>query len=612
MIGSWRSKPPYVLDLPDENEPLVLFPDLEDMAFPQPRERTSMPSFDHRKLKEKILALDTPPSDTEAFRQWVKAGAHLSFLKANAQANEVVIYGSGPYSFIHSIVVPDDQLDGAADDDLLCWSCNPYTSIASYVSGGGRKSMWVERGGHDRGSKLLNTGKDLIFVRTFEGWSGAGGTYVELNQEYAHLTGIHWRPEEQAYCRFDGNGDLRHVVSSTIRDGTNISLVTFTWEELEEYLSISNQALIRLYDFTLLKREQFVAWPDIDEEIHRESGELFYRQRGSADATYTRGVQIIRPRRTIAEVSKDVTNEWSGRRQKQYAEFLAHDWRNKCLTRISTDPTATTNYFEAEGNDKPFELSPAFFRPEVLSKYKTDREKYTLKEREVSCRSAWHLPGYDVNEAGQIHAYICDLRQLPYSEQLYWQSFNVEPKTGISGRAFVNDFQGEFVTFSHPREQIMSIARSWEERSVSWWKLRDPELLNRANVPLTSSKDEWSEAIMDIAKVVIEGFDTNAIRRQLKQVGATYEQKDGTITLLEKLLNFGRHIDDPVRLDSLREAWDIRSKIGGHTRGTQAQQIMQDAVSEHGSFPEHFTKLCKRISAELVAIGLIFEGGTAD
>ena len=144
-----------------------------------------MPSFDHRKLKEKILALDTPPSDTETFRQWVKAGAHLSFLKANAQANEVVIYGSGPYSFIHSIVVPDDQLDGAADDDLLHWSCNPYTSIASYVSGGGRESMWVERGGHGRGSKLLDTGKDLIFARTFEGWSGTGGTYFELNQEYA-------------------------------------------------------------------------------------------------------------------------------------------------------------------------------------------------------------------------------------------------------------------------------------------------------------------------------------------------------------------------------------------------------------------------------------------
>lgn len=590
---------------------LFLFWDLEDMAFPQPRERASMPSFDHRKLKEKILALDTPPSDTETFRQWVKAGAHLSFLKANAQASEVVIYGSGPYSFIHSIVVPDDQLNGAADDDLLYWSCNPYTSIASYVSGGDRKNMWVERGGSGRGSKLLDTGRELIFARTFEGWSGAGSTYFELNQEYAHLTGIHWRPEEQAYCRFDGNGDLRHVVSSTVRDGTDISLVTFTWEELEEYLSISNQSLIRLYDFTLLKRDQFVAWPDVDEELHRESGELFYRKRGSGDATYTRGVQIMRPRRSIAEVSKNATDDWSGRRQKRYAEFLAHDWRNKRLVRISADPTATTNYFEAEGNDKPFELSPAYFRPEVLSKYKTDREKYTVRDREVSCRSAWHLRGYDVNEAGQVHAYICDLRGLPYSEQLHWQSFNVEPKTGISERAFVNDFEGNFVSFSHPREQIMSIARRWQEQSVSWWKLRDPELLNRANVPLTSSKDEWSEAIMDITKVVIEGFETKAIRGQLEKVGATYEKSDGTITLLDKLLNFGRHIDDPFRLDGLREAQRIRSKIGGHTKGTEAQQIIQGVVSEHGSFPEHFKDLCKRISAELVAIGVIFEGGTA-
>lgn len=571
-----------------------------------------MSSFEHRKLKEKILALDTPPSDTETFRQWVKASAHLSFLKANAHATEVVIYASGPYSFIHSIVVPDDQLDGAADDDLLHWSCSPYTSIASYVSGGGRKGMWVERGGHGRGSKLLDTGKDLIFARTFEGWSGAGGTYFELNQEYAHLTGIHWRPEEQAYCRFDGNGDLRHVVSSTVRDGNDISLVTFTWEELEEYLSISNQSLIRLYDFTLFKREHFVAWPDIDEELHRESGELFYRQRGSADATYTRGVQIMRPRRKIAEVSKDVTDEWSGRRHKQYAEFLAHDWRNKRLARISTDPTATTNYFEAEGNDKPFELSPAFFRPEVLSKYKTDREKYIVKDREVSCRSAWHLRGYDVNEAGQIHAYICDLRLLPYSEQLHWQSFNVEPKIGISERAFVNDFEGNFVTFSHPREQIMSIARRWQERSVSWWKLRDPELLNRANVPLTSSKDEWSEAVMDITKVVIEGFDAKAIRGQLEKVGAAYEKDDRTITLLDKLLSFGRHIDDPFRLDGLREAQRIRSKIGGHTKGTEAQQIIQGVLSEHGSFPEHFTNLCKRIAAELVSIESIFGGGTAE
>ncbi len=59
-----------------------------------------------------------------------------------------------------------------------------------------------------------------------------------------------------------------------------------------------------------------------------------------------------------------------------------YDWRNKRVTKISTDPAATTNYFQAEGNALPFELSPAFFRPEVLLKYKADRDKYTVGERD--------------------------------------------------------------------------------------------------------------------------------------------------------------------------------------------------------------------------------------
>ena len=57
--------------------------------------------------------------------------------------------------------------------------------------------------------------------------------------------------------------------------------------------------------------------------------------------------------------------DWFGREDKGYIEFIACDWRNKRITKISTDPMATTNYFEAEETSLPFELSPAFFRPEV-------------------------------------------------------------------------------------------------------------------------------------------------------------------------------------------------------------------------------------------------------
>lgn len=568
-----------------------------------------MPSYAHKKLIKKMLRIDTLPTDPAEYSEWVGASAHIEFLKQNARGDEIVIYGSGPYAFIHSIVVPDEALTKASQDDLLRWSCNPYTSIASYVSGGGRKDMWIERDGHGRGSEALDDGTDLIFARTFEGWSGDGRDYIEVNQEYAHLTGIHWRPEEAAYCRFDENGDVRHCVSINIGGGgDDVRLASFTWDELEEYLTISNSSLVRMFDFTLLKRNEFISWPDhVPEVVHVDSEDFFYRQRHCGNCAYTRGVQIIRPRRAEVEVFKYVVDGWHGKKGKQYVEFLAHDWRNKRLAKISTDPAATTNYFQTEGNSLPFELSPAFFRPEVLSKYKTDREKYTVKDREVSCRAAWHLRGYDVNEAGQVHAYICDLRLLPYSEQLHWLSFNEEPQTGISERAMTNDFEGQFVTFLHPREEIMAILRRWKDQTVEWWTLRNAELMDRANIPLTASKDEWSEAIMDLSKLIVEGFELKTLRTRLNGLSVSYEGNDQTLALLEKMLNHDRHRDDPFPLKGLREAQRIRSKIKGHASGSEAAQIARAAIADHGSYKEHFTKLCERVAAELEAVEHHFE-----
>ncbi len=229
-----------------------------------------------------------------------------------------------------------------------------------------------------------------------------------------------------------------------------------------------------MFDFTLLRYGQFGGWGDGPEQVIRQSDDFLYRQKVISNAAYTRGVQIIRPRdaRTVSDI---ISDRWSsGRAKKQHVSFIAQDWRHdNAVVEISTDPAATTNYFEARDNDLPFELSPAFFRPEVLSKYKTDREKYKIDDREVSCRTAWTLRAYDVNDAGQVFAYICYLRSLPHAELLHWKSYNEAPKAEISERAFINDFKGEFVTFQHPRGETFSILRYWQTRPVLWWTLRD-------------------------------------------------------------------------------------------------------------------------------------------
>lgn len=564
-----------------------------------------MHNYEHKKLIEAIVKLDEMPEDPQAFSKWIQAEDHLSFLLQNSRADELVIYASGENIFINAVVVTNDRLTSIDREDLMRWSFNPFTSIASYTTGGGRDDVWVERGLSGTGTKTLKDALQLIFGRTFEGWSGPGRSYFELHQEYAHLTGIHWRPEMCAYCRFDENGDLDPVVSVKSREdkGSNISLVSFKWEPLEEYLVASDASLVRMFDFTLLRRSGFSGWSNEPAQKLQKSDHFFYHQKVMPGyAAYTRGVQIVGPRRAKEAIFTGITDGWFGQKNKEYVEFVAYDWRNSRIAKVSTDPSATTNYFNARENSLPFELSPAFFRPEVLLKYKADRDKYTVGERDVSCRATWHLEGTDVNEAGQVHAYICYLRRLPYAEQLHWLSFNESPKASISKRAIINDFEGQPVTFMEPLRKILLIVKRWHDQKVEWWKLRDERLLERINTPLSASRDEWAEAIMDLAKLIVEGFETKPIRAQLDAAQVSYNKEDKTIALLEKVLNKCETSGEMNRLVGLRVVQQLRSKAKGHVGGIEADQLAQDALTQHETFGNHFRHTCTQVSNELEII----------
>ncbi len=565
-----------------------------------------MHNYRHKKLIDAITELGQMPAEREDFSEWIKAEEQLNFLRQNALTDELALYVLDKYAFVHSVIVPNDKLFPVDREGLLDWNIFPSSPIAGYMSGGGSEDTWIERGA-DTGTESLECAVQLVFDRTFEGWSGQGRNYYELNQEYAHLAEIHWRPEMRAYCRYNERGDLEAIVSVTKReDDEGVSLVSFKWETLEKYLAASKASLVRLFDFILFRPSDFNGWPsELPQEFH-ESDIFFYKQQVvEGHAAYTRGVQIIRPRRSRKEIFAG--SMWHRQEDKEYAEFTAYDWRNQRIAKISTDPSATTNYFDAGGNSLPFEVSAAFFRPEVLSKYKTDRDKYTVSEREVSCRAAWHLQGIDVNEAGQVHAYICYLRHLPHAEQLHWLSYNEEPKASISKRAFAADIKGEWADFRSPLQEILSILRRWHENKVTWWTLRDEKLLQRVNTPLTTSRDEWGEAFMDLSKLIVEGFQTKPIRAKLDQEKIPYETKDQTLALLEKLLSKDGPPSNSPRLVGLRTVQQVRSKVKGHAGSSEGEELAQNALMEHETFGNHFQSVCRQVTDELKTIEQMFK-----
>ena len=217
-----------------------------------------MANHEHKKLIERISTIDQLPDSRPAYAQWIKAGAHLDLLRANAKDEELIIHASDDYTFIQSVAVSRKELFPIDQNDLLQWNANLCRCAGYAWEIGGRDDVWIERSGQVSGAKSLVASRSLVFKRTMDGLRGKGANYFELSQDYAHVVDIHWRDEYRAYCRFDRHGDWERVVSVTLGEThRDISLVSFKREPLEEYLAASDSILVRMFDFTLLDTEKF-------------------------------------------------------------------------------------------------------------------------------------------------------------------------------------------------------------------------------------------------------------------------------------------------------------------------------------------------------------------
>ena len=562
-----------------------------------------MSSYQHNQLLRRVEDINTIPDDPSAYSEWVRGEGALNLLRENAREDELLVHNLSNYLFVETVVVSDESLSAIGLEDLLDWSIVPESLSAGYVWRLNSNDVWVDRGVDINKALASNDTKLLVYSRRFGGFIGEDRAYLEVLQEYSHLTDIHWRPEQRAYCRYDKLGEMQHIVSITrSEDSDVVSLASFRREQLDQYLAATHSVLIRMFDSTMFRISEFEHWSDKPEEIFK-SDEFIYRQRlEDGKQGYVRGVQIIRPEGRKEDILAPIRSLSNQDDMSEHCEFIAQDLRNKRITRISTHPSATTNYFQAEGNSLPFEISPVFFKPEVLLRYKSDREKYTVDEESliISCRGGWSLRTFDFNEAGQVHTYIRYLGELPHEEQIYWLGFNEEPKAGISERAMARDFMGDFsYDYIDPLGRVRGILREWWASSLPWWQLREGGLFLQVNVPRTDSKLEWGQAFSDLAKLVIEGFQVRELRGRLNDMGTTFAIEERSIKLLERILSSLEVINDDQKLEGLRTVQAIRSQVGAHASGSAAISWSNDAMRQYGSYSAHFEGICETVSVEL-------------
>lgn len=447
------------------------------------------------------------------------------------------------------------------------------------------------------GCKSLRGGEQLVFRRQFSGVD-KGFVRTELSQPLVQALGLYWLDEQSAYCRLDEDGDIEPIIRVTSMGKHSGEprdvLVTIEAHQLHRYMAVTDTALLMKFDFTRFQPGSFVGWHNPKRSECAED-DVAYHSGVQSNCSFVNGVLIVRPVLTKEMLIERSRREWNDE-GKQYATFKAHDWKNNKLAEISCAPTALASYFETD-SPLPYQVTPAFFKPEVLQKYKANPEKYTLDHRSIECRGSWYLKSYDVNEAGQVHAYLYDLARLPYKEQLYWQSFNEWPKAPISKRAIETDFEGKFSELDDPLIELKHDVSELDEAAPDWWLPRGRDLAKTVHYPISSSPDEWANATLALDQLIVEGFATKALRARLKAANHAFDKQWQSIRLLQEcLICAGLDEDDAAELLApLKELHHVRSKAKGHASFDEKTDLIRKARSDHGSLAEHFRTLASRV-----------------
>jgi hypothetical protein len=544
-----------------------------------------------------IRRVATVPESESDFAEWILQNDLADFLQRDLLDDRVILYASFSHLFLHAVLVPPfDPKNESEIADLMDWSLTVDSTWALTTSG---DDAWIAPPLDFVGSKHLGKGEKLVFLRDSD-LVDPKRTYIEISQKLTHTLSLHHIPERKAWCKTDDRGDVDEVIKVHDFDATDAGrVISMDMRALRQYAGLTGQWLFRMFDVPRYRSGSFHGFAS---EMSRQSipgGSNLHGWIHVAEkyASVSRGIQWANPGLTKAEIARTVWG--SDAATEQYESFIAWDWRNQTVDTFSCDPAELANYFVPA--DGPFQTSPAFFKPEVLRKYKADPEKYAIEGRTISCRGAWYLKGWGVNDAGQVHAYLCDLGKLPHTEQLHWKSFNEEPKAGLSESVIATDFEGRWSEHYEPLESLRSRCRELHEHPCDWWRLRDEELLRRTQYPLTDTRQDWSDELLNLDQMVVESIVEKPIRKRAKSLGRELEHQWRGIRLLQECL-IGLGFDEQRSkelVEPLSTMHFLRSALKGHASGSKQAELEKEARNRSGTLLADFKTLCERCDENL-------------
>jgi hypothetical protein len=475
------------------------------------------------------------------------------------------------------------RCEGVKQDGLVYSALIPSAAIAECLKdhswdlrvGGGSPGTSVS---HEDGTAVVKYDRlgflegiePLVLCRSFH---HSAESFRELTEEFRLFHNLYQGKKREEYLKTDDAGNPE-VVARILPDRVEIrtkeirQFLAIKEMHLSIQLDLSRYAEIPLGDLEISDRSEL--FHDADACFHWGVRDCDWRESDKIHA-YFMGKKLLPP------FPKDQSGRWPFHESDdRFPTFIIGRDDDGKEVEFTCEEGKLANYFGANP-DAPHFLTPVHFRSDVLARYYSNPERFSVEDGFLRASGLWGLR-MDNDHQDRVVVFLGDLgRDLPASERDYWRSFNIAPDgPPISKTAFKRSIRG---WFSSPERPDLAFKNLFPYFGGKWrakfgWDLfrplaaDDEHHFTTVRIPLQNDQGEFDAQVQSLTKLVVDSLNEAVLVKGLL-VPAETKGIDKFQLFLE-----GRKVADAAKIARfLRDLQALRSSGVAHRKGSNYEKV---------------------------------------
>lgn len=466
---------------------------------------------------------------------------------------------------------------GRLPDSLRVFACLAATELEDEIlSGFGwiKRPNWFCPGFVQEGDRVVYESAcddGYEFIVASQDFYALDEEQFVVNHEFILLLKL-YRGSDGNYYSVDESGKKEVVVEISARK------VRVRTRHLIRYMSAKRLLFVQFVDSRVSSEPGYPNDVHVisHQDVKGESWNCFIDYRTNSKKDYL--FSMIQARSVVRPRPVEESGIWPFEvKDTSFPEFCVEELPDGTLRRFTCDPDRLRG---GSGGDPeaPGYLTPVFFRPEVLDRYRRD-PVFFVTEREIRCGSSWRL-SIDNVYSDRVMVYLGDLgRYLPSFERQHFLANEVSPVGHrIAAEVVAADLLG---LWTERTEGVVSqffraldrLKQSWCQRfGVELYReLHDDDLylLQQIHIPSTRSQEEFDSIVQSLQRLLIEYIDES-------QFSAVKGSDSGSLNRMERFLKVNNINIDMI---PLRQLQNLRSRGTAHAKGRKYDKLKKEVLS---------------------------------